>query len=65
MRKEGISRHRSFREWANSTSRGWGDRGWPQKIKKIKKPHHEDWRGKEKIDLLNKLVIYISYQVFA
>ena len=27
MKKVGMGRHRSLEEWANSTSRGWGDRG--------------------------------------
>ena len=27
MRKVEMGGHRSLREWANSTSRGWGDRG--------------------------------------
>ena len=28
MRKRGMGRHGSLEEWANSTSRGWGNRGW-------------------------------------
>ena len=28
MKKVGMGRHRSLEEWANSTSRGWGNRGW-------------------------------------
>ena len=34
MRKRRVSRHRSLRESPRvSGSRGWGDRGWPQKNK--------------------------------